>query len=252
MSKQFKGQQQWVREVLIKYLDLEKSQPTPFNRNPEWPEWVSNLGAMLLGISHPGLKFKSVRKWKAKELGRLLGRQYAGMRLQHGQVPLSSRVIEEASTCSAWAEERAKQLDPGFDAKRFQEQYERELKVWIPKFKEFIQETLASACERPYVETCAFFEAFGRAIVIKPDDLLTERTMGVGDKICWTMIVMWPEISRLKSVADVHRVFEQALRPKGIVVKYKRIEKLCQRIKLKFKAPGRPPGSKIQTNRVSV
>lgn len=252
MSKQFKGQLQWVREVLAKYEGLEKFQPVPFNQEPEWPDWVSNLLAILLGISHPGLKIKSVRKWKAKDLGRLLGRQYAGMGLQHGQVPLSSKVIEEAFTCSTWAEERAKRSNPSFDAKRFQNQHERELKVWIPKFKRFIQETMVSACERPYVEASAFFEAFGKAIVIKPDDFVTERTMGVGDKICWTMFAMWPEISRLKSVADVHRVFEQALKPKGIVVKYKRIEKLCQRISLKFKAPGRPRGSKIQTNSISV
>ena len=66
---------------------------------------------------------------------------------------------------------------------------------------------------------CPFFEAFGKAIVIKPDDLLTERTMGVGDKICWTMFVMWQDIERLESVAQLHRIFEQALKPKGIVVK---------------------------------
>jgi hypothetical protein len=47
-------------------------------------------------------------------------------------------------------------------------------------------------------------------------------------------------------------MFEMALKRHGIVVKYKRIEKLCQRIKLKFKGRGRPPGSKIQTNPVSV
>jgi hypothetical protein len=102
------------------------------------------------------------------------------------------------------------------------------------------------------VEASAFFEAFGKAIVIKPDDLLTERTMGVGDKICWVMLMMWRTIERLESVAQLHRIFEQALKPRGIVIKYKRIEKLCQRIKLKFKGPGRPPGSKIQTNRTSV
>src|ERR1017187_4824155 len=48
------------------------------------------------------------------------------------------------------------------------------------------------------------------------------------------------------------RMFEMALKRHGIVVKYKRIEKLCQRIKLKFKGRGRPPESKIQTNPVSV
>ena len=62
------------------------------------------------------------------------------------------------------------------------------------------------------------------------------------------MIAMWQEIEQLHSIGELHRLFEKALKPKGIVVKYKRIEKLCQRIKLKFKGPGRPPGSKTQTN----
>jgi hypothetical protein len=66
------------------------------------------------------------------------------------------------------------------------------------------------------------------------------------------MFVRWQEIERLESVAQLHRVFEQALKAHGIVVKYKRIEKLCQRIKLRFKGRGRPPGSKTQTNPTSV
>lgn len=107
-----------------------------------------------------------------------------------------------------------------------------------------MQETLASVCERPYHECSAFFEAFGKGIMMKPDDLLTERTMGVGDKICWAMIVQWQEISRLKSVGELHRIFEKALKPRGVIIKYKRMEKLCQRIGLKFKDPGRPQGVK--------
>ena len=87
--------------------------------------------------------------------------------------------------------------------------------------------------------------AFGKAIVIKPDDLLAERTLGVGHKICWTMFLMWKDIERLGSVAELHRVFEKALKRRGITVKYRWIEKLCQRTKLKFRqGPGRPKGSK--------
>ena len=245
MSTKFKGQRRWVREVLNQFEELEKCQPELFKQNPEWPEWVENLGMMLLGISHPGIKFKNIKKWKAKDLGRFLGRQYAGEHLMRGEVPLSSQVIEEGLRSEAWAEKWVEQKAPDFDWDEFGKKYEAWEKAWRPKFKKFMQETLASVCERPYVEASAFFEAFGKAIVIKPDDLLTERTMGVGDKICWIMFVMWRDIGRFESVAQLHRMFEMALKRHGIVVKYKRIEKLCQRIKLKFKGRGRPPGSKI-------
>ena len=232
--------------------ELQEFQPKPFNGDTEWPEWVDNLLMILMGVSHPGVKFKNIKKWKAKDLRKVLGRQYAGEHMMWGEVPLSLQVMEEGLRFAEWAEKRAKQKRVDFDLEDLQKQYEQGMRVWRPKFKKFMQETLSSACDRPYIEAAAFFEAFGKAVVMKPDDLLTERTMGVGEKICWTMFVEWQQIERLESVAQLHRVFEQALKPKGIVVKHKRIERLCQRIKLKFKGRGRPPGSKIQTNPISV
>lgn len=252
MSAKFKGQRQWIREILRKFGELQEFQPEPFCGEPKWPEWVSNLFMTFFGISHPGVKMKNLKKWKAKDLGRFLGRQYAGEHLTCGGVPLSLKVIQEGERFGAWAEKWIKQKRPDLDLDKFQSQYEQEAEAWRPQFMKFMQDTLSSACERPYLESSAFFEAFGKAVVMKPDELLTERTMGVGDKICWSMFVMWQEIEGLHSVAELHRILEQALKPKGIIVKYKRVEKLCQRIKLKFKAPGRPPGKKIQTNPRSV
>ncbi|HZM05764.1 MAG TPA: exodeoxyribonuclease VII small subunit [Candidatus Saccharimonadales bacterium] len=248
MSVKFEGQGQWVREVLKKFGDLHESQPKPFCDDPDWPDWVSNLALTFYSISHPGVKMKNLKKWKAKDLGRFLGREFAGEQLTRGEVPLIPEVIQELERGADGLEKWAKQRSPDVDLEEALKQYEEGQKIWRPIFKKFIQEVLSSACERPYAESSAFFEAFGKAIVIKPDELLTERTMGVGDKICWAMFHMWREIEQLQSVADLHRHLETALKPRGMIIKYKRIEKLCQRIKLKFKSPGRPPGNKIQTN----
>jgi hypothetical protein len=252
MSAKFIGQGQWVRKVLKNFEELEQQKSNLFGEIPEWPEWVQKLLASLLSISHPGVNVKNIRKWKAKDLGRMLGRQYAGEFLVRGGVPLSSQVIREGERFGMWAAERAKQKRPDLDLDKAQKQFEQGMRVWKPKFTKFIQDTLASACERPYIEASPFFEAFGKAIVIKPDEFLTERKMGVGDKISWTMVAMWEEIVQLHSVGELHRVFEQALKPQGVIVNCKRIEKLCQRIGLKFKGPGRPSGSKTQTNSTSV
>lgn len=252
MSTAFKSQGRWVREILNKFAALTEFQPEPMNHDPEWPEWVDNLFLMLTGISHPGTKFKNLKKWKAKDLGRFLGRQFAGERLIGGQVPVSPQVIREGEKFAAWADKYAGRKRPDIDWDEFHKKNKPRQKIWELKFKEFMQETLSSACARPYAESSAFFEAFGKSTVMKPNEFETERTLGVGDKICWTMIVLWQEIENLNSVAELHRIFEKALKPHGIVVKYKRIEKLCQRIKLKFKNPGRPPGSTIQTNPISL
>lgn len=77
-------------------------------------------------------------------------------------------------------------------------------------------------------------------MVIKPDDLTTEHTLGVGDKLAWVLVAQWRAIAQLNSVAQLHSVLSQAVAPFGIVVERKRIEKLCQRIGLRFRKPGRP------------
>ena len=252
MSTKFKGQRKWIREILNKLEELEKHQPVIFDQKDEVPDWVYNLLIMLAGISHPGTKFKNLKKWKAKDLGRFLGRQFAGEHLLRGQVPVSPQVMKEGILHSEWEEKRIKQKHPDFDFNQFHKTTEQRDKTWQPIFRQFMQETLASVCERPYEEASAFFDAFGKATVMKPDEFLTERTMGVGDKMCWIMIVSWQEIERLESIAQLHRILEKALKPHGIVVRYKRIEKLCQRIKLKFKGRGRPPGNKNQTNPITA
>jgi hypothetical protein len=245
MRTELKGQRRWIREILLKFGELEKIQPKPFGDDPDLPDWVYNLLMMLTGISHPGSKLKNLKKWKARDLGRFLGRQYAGEHVIWGQVPLSPQTIRDGIRSVAADEKVLMQRKPDFDLEEAARQFVEQSRTWQPIFKGFIKETLASACERPYVEASAFFEAFGKAMVIKPDELETERTLGVGDKICWCMVKMWPEIERLESVAQLHQVFEKALKPHGIVVKYKRIEKLCQRIKLRFRdGRGRPTGSK--------
>jgi len=246
MAVKFKGQRQWIRETLDRWEDVEKLRPDMFlGADDEWPEWVANLFGLLVGVSHPGLKVKNVQKWKAKDLGRLLGRQYALEQLVFGEVPLSPTVAKEAVVALSGMEKHAMKRNPGLNLEEVLKEIEPEMKAWRPKFKACMQEALASACERPYRESSAFFEAFGKAIVIKPDDLSAERILGVSDKICWTMFVMWKDIERLGSVAELHRLFDRILKPKGIEVSHKRIEKLCQRIKLRFrKGPGRPKGSK--------
>jgi hypothetical protein len=245
MANQFIGQKRWVYHVLTKFKQLDESWPEPLAKDPEWPDWVYNLFVQLMGISHPGTKIKNYQNWKAKDLGRFLGRQYAGEFLLQGKVPVTHQVVRESEKFEKWSADFIRKRNPDFDEAKFDRQFAASEKVWRPRFQKFMQETLASVCERPYIEARDFFEAFGKAMVMKPDEFETERTLGVGDKICWTMICIWPEIQTLKSVSQLHQILEQALKPKGIEIKYKRIEKLCQRIGLKFQeGGGRPKGSK--------
>ena len=239
------SEKKWVGQVIAKYDAIEKRQPKTFDLGvEEWPEWVFNLWPTLFGISHPGLKVKRAKEWTAKDLGQFLGRQSALEGLLWDEVPLSTRVKEEKER---WLNS---QVDKIRSSPKLAVALTKDvvgLQKWRPVFKNFIDEILASARTRPYLESSAFLEAFGKANVIKPDDLATERTMGVGERIAYVMIVFWRPISKMESIAQLHQMLATAAKPAGIVITLKRVEKLCQRVGLKFKGRGRPKG-KIQTN----
>jgi hypothetical protein len=234
----------WVRQILEKYDAIEKRQPKTFNLLVnEYPQWVVNLWPILFAVSHPGLKVKRVKQWTARDLGQFLGRQSACEGLLWDEIPLSPRVREEKER---WIDSQTDKLRSSPILAIALTRDLNGLQKWRPVFKKYINETLASARNRPYPESSAFLEAFGKANVIKPDDLATETTMGVGERIAYVMILLWRPISKFESVAQLHQLLSTAAKSKGIVITLKRIEKLCQRIGLKFKGRGRPK-RKIQT-----
>lgn len=215
---------------------VEKRQPQ-FDDYDDCPEWVQNLWLILIPVSHPKLHLKANRKLTVRQFGALWGRQYALAAVQRGEVQLSARTLEEKNrviaVLKASKPEIARLIESSF----------KQHKLWYPAFIKFIKETLCSACDRPYAEAVTFFRAFSNSMSIQPTDLETERTMGVSEKIAFAMILEWQAISRLQSVGQLHKILETALKPHGIIVTLKRVEKLCQRVGLRFKGPGRPKNS---------
>jgi len=245
MKEKPKSEGQWIKQTLDRYEAIEKQQPEFFDQVvDEWPEWVCKLWATFFRISHGGLNFRRVKKWRSKDLGRFLGRQYVLERHVWSEVPLSHRVQQESERGVVAL---VTALNVNAKGTRSLKEYLQGLKKWRPIFKKFIDETLATAHERPYPESAAFLEAFGKAAVIKPDELATERTVGVSERIAFVMFLFWRQISRFSSVGELHRFLSLAAAPMGIVISLKRVEKLCQRIGLKFKGRGRPKKGQIQT-----
>jgi hypothetical protein len=236
----------WVRQILTKYDAIEQRQSLAGSIDStmaEWPDWVCNLWPILFGISHPGLNFRRLKKWTAKDLGQFLGRQSALEGMIWDEVPLSPRVKQERDT---WLDSQAEKLKSNTALADSIIFHANGMKKWRPVFKKFINEALISARERPYPESSAFLKAFGKANVLEPDELSTEKKMGVGERIAYVMILYWRPISKFESVAQLHQLLSTAAKSMGIVITLKRVEKLCQRIGLKFKGRGRPK-RKIQT-----
>jgi hypothetical protein len=215
---------------------VEKLQPK-FADYEDYPRWVHNLWLILMRVSHPKLHLKAHQKFTVRQFGALWGRQYALAAVQRGEVHLSQKTLEEKKCVIAALKPSKPEI-----AQFIESSFEKH-KPWYPAFIGFIKETLGSVCDRPYEEAVTFFQAFSGSMSIKPTDLETERTMGVSDKIAFVMILEWRAISKLQSVGQLHKILSAALKPHGIVITLKRVEKLCQRIELRFKGRGRPKNS---------
>ncbi len=224
----------WIRHVLDQYEEVEKLRPKLIQSMcDDWPDWVYALWAILLPVSHPGLKVENAKKWTARDLGRFLGRQSAWEGFVAGEVPLSPKVEAEKQE---WINSVTDKNAPDPKALAAAEK----LAQWLPQFRKFVGETLAAAAQRPYAERTVFLEAFGKANVIGPDDLSTERRIGVGERIAYVMAAFWRHIAGFESVAELHRFLSAAAKPMGLTITLKRVERLCSRIGLKFRDRGRP------------
>jgi hypothetical protein len=233
MRKKVETQRQWMRRIVDNYRRVEKLQPK-FDDFDDYDKWVQNLWLILMPVGHPKLHLKPNQKPTVRQFGALWGRQFAIEAVKRGEVPLSQKTLEEKARGIAVMKESNPKLG------QFLESLFEKSECWRPVFVKFIKETLGSVCDRPHAEAVTFFEAFGKAVVIKPADLESDRTMGVGEKIAWVMILRCREISKFSSIGELHRFLSMAAKPHRIVISLKRIEKLCQRIDLKLKGRGRP------------
>jgi hypothetical protein len=233
MKMKTETQREWMQRVIYNHERVEKLQPQ-FADFEEYPEWVHNLWLIVMRVSHPKLHLRTQQKFSVHQFGAFWGRQYALAAMLQGKVQLSPKTLGEKDRMIAVL----KTVKP--EIAQFIESSFEKHKLWYPAFIGFIKETLGSSCDRPYAEAVTFIQAFAGSMLIKPTDLETERTIGVSEKIAFVMIIEWQVISKLLSVGQLHKILAAALKPHGIVVTLKRVEKLCQRIRLRFKGRGRP------------
>ncbi len=224
---------------------MEARQPKFSKNDFDWPGWVFKLLLIFLKISHPGLKVKP-KTWGARELGGFLGRQSAGESLFFGEVPLPPQVQQEHQK-SAELILQARGLNNEKFARALNK-YEQGMEKWRSHFQRFLAKTLAEAQLRPYREKSAFFTAFGKANAYQPDDFDAAGKIGVGERIAWVMFLFREHIATFETVPQLHQYLQTAADPHGIIIGIKRVEALCRRIGLKFKARrGRPRKSKNPT-----
>jgi hypothetical protein len=121
------------------------------------------------------------------------------------------------------------------------------VRVWYPALRRLAKRALCSCVDQPYEDMTEFLLAYSEAFSRKP------KKPGMADignpttEIYFFILTFWRAVSALRSVHQLHQNLVKVFGPHR-VGDLKRIEKICQRIDLRFRKPGRPKRAEtIQT-----
>jgi hypothetical protein len=204
------------------------------------PKWVQNVEREVGATLFPVAKIKDDFYLTPRRMGALIG---------------------HACALAVWMTENLEhelnKPESEIDLTQFTpEQIEHGLKLlqgivedWYPALRRLAKRALCSCVDQPYEEMMEFLLAYSDAFSRKP------KTFKMGDlgnptiEIYFFMLTFWRAVNALRSVHQLHQCLVGVFGPHR-VGELKRVEKICQRIDLHYRKPGRPKKAEvIQTPR---
>lgn len=219
---------EWLDRLIAEFVKLEPLMPIKMLPEGEYPQWVLNVerefGAAVLST----MKIKDGVEKTPKTLGALLGHQcaFAVWMMEWAEHEAGA---EEIKTLEGLNESQINQL----------EHFSRSLgEGWYGGLRRLAKRALCSSVDQTYQDMSEFLQAYTKAFASKP------RTFGVGElgnptfEIYLFLLLTWRAVERFRSVRELHSVLIKGLGRR--VGDLKRVEKICQRMGLSFRKPGRP------------
>jgi hypothetical protein len=225
-----KHRQEWLRRLADEFIKLESAMPMA-NILPDagCPQWVENLEREVGATMFPAAKLKEELKLTPRRLGAIIGHQCA----------IAVWLME-------WLEGELKTPQVVDDSKATPEQLQKGEEIlsgmnerWYPALRRLAKRALASCVDQPYDDMKEFLLSYATAFAQKPSG---PGTGGMGHsafEIYNFLLMYWRLIERLNSVRHLHEVLVKVFGPYR-AGDLKRTEKICQRIGLHYRKPGRP------------
>lgn len=237
MGEQTKSQemethrQDWLAKLREEFLKLEPLFPTE-NFLPEegLPKWVENVEQEIAAVAYPVAKLKEGFKMTPHRMGALLGHSCAfGVWMMEDL----QRLSEMPQTAIPLQEVTPEQI-------KSSEKFVTGIHgVWYPALRRLAKRALCACVDQPYADMTAFLRAYAEAFSRKPK---LPGFADIGNPVFSIYIFMatyWRYVNMLKSVRELHELLVKVHGPHRIG-ELKRIEKICQRIELHYRKPGRP------------
>jgi hypothetical protein len=225
-----KYRQDWLKKLADEFIKLEASMPIK-NLFPDegCPQWVEKLELEVGSQMYPVAKLKEEFKITPKRLGAIIGHQCAiGVWLMEWiQEQIENPKKVDVSNFTP------EQIEKGADI------INKLVVEWYGDLRRLAKRALASCVDQQYENMREFLLAFATAFARKP---CGGGVGGMGSsalEIYNFMLFHWRIVERLNSVHHLHEVLVKVFGPYR-TGELKRTEKICQRIGLTYRKPGRP------------
>jgi len=229
-------QTKWLNRLAGELLKLDELFPQELGvgRLPDeaCPAWEEKVSGEIARILMPGAELKGTIRFTPKQMGAILGHQCAN----------GVWMVEVLASLAAAALNTTQMPESGADTER-ENAFSEQFTAWYSGLRRLAKRSLCSCVDQPYEDMTNFLGGFAAGFSRKP------RTLGIGQfgstnfEIYVLLLMYHPFIEQLGSVSALHAWLRRVM-GEYRTGDLKRIEKICQRIDLRFRKPGRPKTAK--------
>jgi len=248
-SEEPQPEKHWVEVILNELEALEGTLPDPkfiAQDVTNYPQWVVNVAAEVLKVGMPTVGLREGLKLDARVAGAFMGSQYARLcslsELFKEPNSEEKRTIERIE---AWVEKlpEAQRLEFRERETAINLFFEVLFTGWMERFLLLLKRAFGSAVEESMEDASAFTGAFHTAL--KQARKTSRETTAF--KVYFWMFMHWRYIQTFESIRQLQKFLGVYLTANELG-NLKRLEKICERIGLTLRPPGRPKGSKNGDN----
>lgn len=241
----------WCDRIFSGLTKLEESRPSlgAITETESFPPWLKCIVQELLQQSLPAVPVRCGGPMTPDKLGRFLG-QYCANYFLLGEV--LEALGKPMPGLDQWID--INRLNPSPDSKNpalmVSGIFEgiANLDESASKFERILIRAFKIALDQEsHSEAASFFRGFSKGLSSKRSPV--EATSATTFPIYFRMFLRWQEVEKLTSVSDLRSFLLAQGVKEEVLGDPKRLEKICQRIGLSFRKPGRPRTTEVLTNR---
>lgn len=225
----------WKERILAAFDRLEAPIPEPDFMQGDLPEWAQKAMREVLKALVPEAGFKLSAEVYPSELGALFGAKLGhlhwiedenGFAKSDTAAKLEAFAATQEPTSSEECDQLGKKIDAIFEG-------------YVAAMIEVKSEVLDAAASAKHSEQKEFFDAYTKALGRTEKGTELQNIGTTATPIYILLIFLWRHVEKMPSIPVVHQVCIASLGA-ARVGELKTFQKLCQRIGLKLRAPGRP------------